>query len=191
MQYDDVIRRHPARAPGCSGPVLRCAFTGYRVQKLPFSGEDDPVCEDFKGRLYAAIEALIWQGYTHFLSGGALGMDMYAAEAVLQLRGKYPWIGLEMVIPFDRQDELWPLPLRRRYARLLAEADILTHTGRRYTHVCMLMRNRYLVDNADLLLAAYDGKPGGTAITVAYAEKTGVPVMTILPAVGEAEAARA
>ena len=29
----------------------------------------------------------------------------------------------------------------------------------------MFRRNHYLVDNADLLLAAYDGQPGGTVMT--------------------------
>ena len=38
-----------------------------------------------------------------------------------------------------------------------------------------------MVDNANLLLAAYDGQPGGTAMTVEYAENTGVPVSIIFP----------
>lgn len=54
----------------------RCAFTGYRPQKMPFGfDENDPRCIDFKRRLREAIEDLIGQGYAHFLSGGALGMD--------------------------------------------------------------------------------------------------------------------
>ena len=40
-----------------------------------------------------------------------------------------------------------------------------------------------MVDNADLLLAAYDGKPGGTAMTVGYAQEVGIPIQTIMPMV--------
>ena len=36
-----------------------------------------------------------------------MGMDMFAAEAVLELRKEYPWIMLEMVSPFDGQADRW------------------------------------------------------------------------------------
>ena len=84
--------------------LKRCAFTGYRPTKMPFGyDENDPRCIEFKARLRDTIETLIGEGYAHFISGGALGMDMFAAEAVLELKGKYPWIILEMVSPFDTQ----------------------------------------------------------------------------------------
>ena len=38
-----------------------------------------------------------------------------------------------------------------------------------------------LVNNADLLLAAYDGQAGGTAMTVEYAHNMDVPVQLIMP----------
>ena len=86
----------------------RVAFTGYRPQKMPFGfDEQDERCVDFKKRLRDTIESFIWQGYQHFISGGALGMDMYAAEAVLDLKKQYPEIMLEMVSPFDTQAAKW------------------------------------------------------------------------------------
>ena len=158
----------------------RCAFTGYRPQKMPFGfNEQDPRCIDFKRRLYDAIEQLIQEGYTHFLSGGALGMDMFAAEAVLELKGKYPNILLEMVSPFDGQADRWDFRYKARHDRLFRAADKITATSHEYTKACMFRRNRYLVDNADLLLAAYDGLTGGTAMTVGYAKDLGIQVETI------------
>lgn len=68
-----------------------------------------------------------------------------------------------------------------RHERLFAAADIITATGHQYTKACMFRRNRYLVDNADLLLAAYDGQPGGTAMTVQYAVDTRIAVQLIAP----------
>ena len=160
----------------------RCAFTGYRPQKLPFGfDETDPRCVEFKARLRDTIEGLIGCGYAHFISGGAMGMDMFAAEAVLDLKEDYPWIILEMASPFDAQAARWEPEYQARHARLFAEADIVTVISHNYTRACMFRRNRYLVDNADLLLAAYDGKPGGTAMTVEYAHHTGIPVQTIMP----------
>jgi uncharacterized phage-like protein YoqJ len=124
----------------------RCAFTGYRPAKMPFGfDESDPRCIEFKARLQDTIEALIGEGYAHFISGGAQGMDMFAAEAVLELQEKYPWIILEMVSPFDAQAARWNGEYRMRHDRLFAAADIVTATGHEYTKACMFRRNRYMV----------------------------------------------
>ena len=171
-----VIRRHTKPT------YKRCAFTGYRPQKMIFGfDESDPRCVEFKARLHSTIEDMIGQGYAHFISGGAMGMDMFAAEAVMDLKEKYPWIILEMVSPFDGQADNWEPEYQERHARLFAEADIVTAICHKYTKACMFIRNRYLVDNADLLLAAYDGQPGGTAMTVAYAHDLDIPVQYIMP----------
>ena len=160
----------------------RVAFTGYRPQKMPFGfDESDPRCIDFKKRLHDTIESLIWQGYQHFISGGAMGMDMFAAETVLELKKKYPEILLEMVSPFDAQAAKWAPQYQSRHDRLLDQADMVTATGHEYTKSAMFIRNKYLVNNADILLAAYDGQPGGTQMTVKYAQQMGIQVCCIKP----------
>ena len=72
-----------------------CAFTGHRPGKLPWGyDEKAATCMEFKFRLRESLEYLIGKGYVDFLSGGALGFDLMAAEMVLSLREKYPWIRL-------------------------------------------------------------------------------------------------
>lgn len=178
-----VIRREPTADPVTpERRIMRCAFTGYRPQKMPFGfNEKDPRCIDFKQRLQDTIEMLIMQGFTHFLSGGALGMDMFAAESIVELRKTHPWIALEVVIPFVKQPANWEEAYQQRYQRILDEADIITYTGTEYTKGAMFKRNRYLVDNSDLLVAAYDGKPGGTQMTCEYAKRRGVDLCCIRP----------
>ena len=67
--------------------VRRCAFTGYRPMKMPFGYDEEcPLALDFKKRLHETIEILILQGYKHMISGGAQGMDLMAAETVLDLQ---------------------------------------------------------------------------------------------------------
>ena len=161
---------------------LRCAFTGYRPAKMPF-GYDETCdnCITFKKDVHDKIEELIGMGYAHFLSGGAQGFDTFAAEAVLDLQKTYPWIILEMVSPFDAQAAKWDRGYQKRHDRLFQSADIVTATGHEFSKGCLFKRNHYLVDNADLLLAAFDGQPGGTAMTCDYARKIGVPIQTIMP----------
>lgn len=176
-----MIVRNEIRTPTVPR-YRRVAFTGYRPQKMPFGfDESDERCVDFKKRLRDTIENLIWQGYQHFISGSALGMDMYAAETVLELKKQYPDILLEMVSPFDAQAAKWTPEYQRRHDELFEQADIVTATGHVYTKSAMFVRNRYLVSNADMLLAAFDGQPGGTQMTVKYAKQMGIQVCCILP----------
>ena len=86
-----------------------------------------------------------------------------------------------MVSPFDAQAARWDEEYQMRHNRLFASADIVTATGHEYTKACMFRRNRYLVGNSDLLLAAYDGQPGGTAMTVLYAREAGILVEILIP----------
>ena len=161
----------------------RCAFTGYRPAKLPFGYDEEcPLALDFRKRLRETIEILILQGYRHFISGGAQGMDIMAAETVLDLQKRYPDVTLEMAIPFEGQAGRWPESYRARWRRCVESADVVTVLSHEYTKSCLFARNRYLVTQADLLLACYDGKEGGTKHTVEYAQCSGRPVCLIPPA---------
>lgn len=91
-----------------------CAFTGHRPQNLPFRfNESDKRCIALKKQLRKLIVQLIEQhNVTHFISGMAIGVDMYAAEIVLDLKAKYPHITLESAIPCETQATKWSEPLR-------------------------------------------------------------------------------
>lgn len=159
-----------------------CAFTGYRPSKMPWGyDETDARCAEFRFRLRESLEYLIGQGYTDFLSGGALGFDQMAARIVLSLREKYPWIRLIMVIPFDGQADRWTEDQRRQWLDIIETSDKVIHISHSYDKGVFFRRNHYLVEHADLLLAAYDGQPGGTASTIAYAKRHGVRVATLAP----------
>ena len=138
-------------------------------------------CLEFKFRLRDSLEYLIGRGYVDFLSGGALGFDQMAAEIVLSLREKYPWIRLIMVIPYDGQADKWTEDQRRRWLGIIEASDRVIHISHAYDKGVFFRRNHYMVEQADLLLAAYDGQPGGTAGTVAYAKRHGVRVVRLPP----------
>ena len=159
-----------------------CAFTGYRPQKLPWGlDERDVRCLEFKFRLRESLEYLIGRGYVDFLSGLALGFDMIAAEIVLSLREKYPWIRLIVVIPFDGQADRWTEAQRRRREAIIERSDKVVRISHAYDRGVFFRRNHYMVNAADLVLAAFDGQPGGTAQTVEYAHRQGVKVVRLPP----------
>ncbi len=159
-----------------------CAFTGHRPSKLPFGyREEDARCVALKASLTAAIEALIRQGVTYFYSGMALGVDTFAAEAVLALRQQYPQISLIAVCPCATQANRWSAAMQARYRGILRQADQVAVLQSTYTPDCMQRRNCYMVDRAAHLIAVWDGSPGGTASTVSYARQTARQITLITP----------
>ena len=112
--------------------VKTCAFTGHRPQSLPFGfNETDERCFALKARIRDEVRKLIEEeGVTHFISGMALGVDMYSAEIVLDLKKEYPQITLECAIPCENQSEKWREADRDRYFGLVEKCDKENRTGR-------------------------------------------------------------
>ena len=157
-----------------------CCFTGHRPQKLPWgANEADPRCTALKFELEARLAGIYELGYRHFLCGMAIGCDMYFAEAVLKLREEHPDVTLEAAIPCRDQPARWSQGQRRRYNELVDRADKVTVLQIGYSPDCMMRRTRYMVDRSSLLLACYDGRPGGTMNTILYAERNEVKVVII------------
>ena len=157
-----------------------CCFTGHRPGKLPWKyNEEDIRCLALKGRLMDAVEAAYQEGYRHFLCGMAMGCDLYFCECVLALRERCPDVTVEAAIPCPSQADRWPAAQRQRYERLVAACDFETLVSRQYTSTCMQRRDRYMVDHARILIAAYTGAAGGTQRTLLYALRRGLEIIEI------------
>ena len=148
-----------------------CCFTGHRPTKLPWGyNERDPRCVRLKERIADAVLLAYQEGYRHFLCGMAQGCDLYFCEAVLALRERYPEVTVE---------DAWPEAERRRYRELVAKCDMETMVSDTYSSACMQRRDRYMVDHAMLLIAAFDGTAGGTRYTVEYALRRGIEIFDV------------
>lgn len=161
--------------------MISCAFTGHRPAHFHFTyNENHPDCISLKQDIKREILALIEKGVTTFYTGMALGVDMWAAESVLELKAREPKLRLVAVLPCQTQADRWPGAQRVRHAKILSQCDEVVCISANYTSSCMLERNRYMVDNAACLLAVYDGKDsGGTAYTVGYARRNNRNVIVI------------
>ena len=132
----------------------KCAFTGHRPQSLPFGfNEADERCIALKQKL--------------------------RDEIIRQIEEN--GITLECAIPCETQAEKWSEALRDRYFDIASKCDKETLLQQRYTPDCMHKRNRYMVDQADYIIAVWNGKPSGTGKTVQYAQQQGKPVRVINP----------
>ena len=126
-----------------------------------------------------AVELAYEQGYRHFICGMAQGCDLYFCEIVLALRETRPDITVEAALPCPTQADTWPAAQRARYAQLVAACDFETMVSEKYSSSCMQRRDRYMVDHASLLIAAFDGTGGGTRYTLEYALNRGLGIVDI------------
>ena len=110
-----------------------------------------------------------------------MGFDTWVAEDVIALKKEMPEVTLECAIPFSEQADKWPREDKIRRSRIIEKSDTVVVTSLEYTKSAYFKRNRYMVDNSDILVACYDGKSGGTAYTVEYARGKAKTVIQINP----------
>lgn len=160
-----------------------CAFTGHRPHKLSWRyDETDSRCVALKATLAGQITQLVDAGVTDFYSGGADGVDCWAALSVLELKKKNSALKLHLILPHEGQADRWSGSAQKRYHLILDQADSVEYVSREYYEGCMLDRNHRLVEAAGVLLAVYNGeRRGGTAATVRYAQKLGKKIIILDP----------
>ena len=172
-------------------PERTCCFTGHRPEKLPWGDDEtDPRCAALKDGLRREIQGLYRRNFRHFISGMAMGCDLYFAEAALELRDSLPGLTVEGAVPCPTQADRWPEGQRRRWRELLDRCDLETVVQQHYDRYCMHRRDRYLVDRAAAVLAVFDGTPGGTQYTLNYAMDRGLEILLLDPLRPEADAVR-
>ena len=148
-----------------------CAFTGHRRI-------DEADRNRLRQRLNEIVESLASDGIEIFYCGGAVGFDAIAAQTVLEKRDRLG-IKLCIVIPYTEQNEGYTPDQRRQYEKILAAADESITVSTRSDKNAYHIRNRYMIDQAEVCVAYYVRESSGTAYTVKYAEKKDVPIINI------------
>ncbi len=149
-----------------------CCFTGHRdipVAALP----------GLRERLDDCLYALIDEGIYRFRAGGARGFDRLAAEQVLEMRRRFDFVQLELILPCHGQSRGWPEDDQLAYRRIMAEADRVVFLQERYTDGCMHRRNLQLLAGSDVCVAYQTHPGGGTGFTVSHARQQGVRVINL------------
>ena len=153
--------------------LRRVCFTGHRPEKLNLSEKE------VKDKLRDAIRKSIADGYTTFISGMARGVDMWAAEIVLEERKMNDNIKLICASPYEGFEKSWSFAERRRYNTILGKADYVKYVCEHYSRECFQIRNVWMVDHSARVIAAYNGESGGTRNTVRYATSKNIEIYNI------------
>lgn len=144
------------------------AFSGHRPDKLPDKETGYMLPNPTYNYICQQTEKwLLELKPNKCISGMALGYDSYAANICIKL--DIPFIA---AIPFEGQEKMWPDKSKKTYYKLLEKASekIVVCEGGYSAHK-MQVRNEWMVNHCDLLLACWDGSKGGTSNCVDYAMK--------------------
>ena len=148
-----------------------CCFTGHRA--IPGDQQAAVAARtEIKIR-----ELIVKHGYQYFGVGGAIGYDTLAARILFRLRNtEFPQIKVILVYPFEGFTSRWTDEQKAAYAGMLPQYDKIVCVAREGSREAYLARDRHLVDNSSFCIACCARRSGGTAYTVRYANRRGVPV---------------
>jgi len=178
--------------------MITICFTGHRPNSLPGKYNYDSLAhQKLRGTLRNKIVDILNDIIDNqnekdikFIFGGAIGVDQLSfsiCEELKQEAKEYDAcaIILEIAIPFEKQASKWYERDVDRYELQKQHADILTFVDTvegyefkgvavgEYHPAKMMIRNRYMVNNSDIVIAVWNGSKGGTANCVNYAKKQG------------------
>ena len=175
---------------------MKCVcFTGHRPDKLYGYDYNNSKYID----LLESVKNIIFDldskyEYKTFISGGCIGFDFIAFEAVNKLnyenrRG----LTNNVAIPFKGQELRWKDNDKAIYNHILETADNVIKVDDEYGYITddnirsrkyakYYMRNKYMVDNSDIVIACWNGDcTGGTWNTVRYAMNNNKIIICINP----------
>jgi len=112
---------------------------------------------------------------TEVISGMTLGWDQALAVAAMDRL-----LPVHAYLPFEGQADKWPTRSVEFYSKLLqqcASRRIICPGG--YAPEKMQRRNEAMADDADLVLALWNGTAGGTGNCVAYALMEGKEIVNL------------
>lgn len=159
---------------------MKIAITGHRPNKLgnDYTGTS-PLLTALRAKI---IEAIMLNcnkpDELTLITGMALGIDQLFAEIAISMQ--FPFIA---AIPCWNQDKMWTIQSKEQYGNILANklCTIYLVLAEEYTAKCMQIRNQWMVDNCDLLIAVWDGTNGGTANCIRYATSKNKEIIRINP----------
>ncbi len=150
------------------------AFTGHRSEKLPQSPE---IQEKLENSVRLETLKAIQSGHNTFFTGMSYGFDLLASAVVLEVKKDHA-VNLVAAVPFYGQEKNWSASNIREYHRILSLCDDIKVGYDCYRSGVYHERNRFMVDNSQLVIA-YSNGTGGTQYTVNYAQSRGVPVINL------------
>ena len=69
---------------------------------------------------------------------------------------------------------------KKRFDKIIKKADLVKEIKDHYFTGCYQVRNEWMVDHSNLVIAVFNGQKSGTQNTIKYAKKKNVGIVNVL-----------
>lgn len=153
---------------------MKIALTGHRPQRLGLSNDEKSKdWEPLGDWLYGILLAMAYIEPVDIYSGMASGSDILFALTALKIKKNGLKAHLHCILPCKDYDTS-----NKYHVEIKKAADEWVELSDAFYKGCDNVRDQYLVDHCDILLAIWDGKKsGGVWSTIRKAQKVGKPII--------------
>lgn len=160
--------------------------TGYKMYELGIFNQTSPAITYIKKAIEQKLRVLIDEGLEWVLISGQLGVELWTAEVVYELKKEYPQLQLAIVTPFLEQEKNWKEETQTYYHALVEKADMHVSTSESpYVSPRQFQqRDEAALRKTDGMLLVYDDEKEGSpkyikAKAMKHATNTDYPIHTI------------
>ncbi|UQZ86564.1 hypothetical protein SK3146_05857 [Paenibacillus konkukensis] len=166
--------------------MKRVLITGYKASELGIFSLKHPGIAIIKKAIKKRLLSLVDEGLEWAIVSGQWGVELWAAEAALELREDYPQLQLAVITPFLQQEEKWSDEKKELYSGIMQRADYVNSvTKTAYDGPWQFReKNKFLLRNSDGILLLYDEEKEGSPKFIKeqalkLAERTDYRLLTI------------
>ncbi|WNC12130.1 DUF1273 domain-containing protein [Brevibacillus brevis] len=144
--------------------LKRLFVSGYKAHELGIFHEKNPGLAIIKKALKRELVRFLEEDLEWVIISGQLGVEMWAAETVLELKKEYPHLKLAVITPFLNQEEKWKEETQDYYRNIVMQADYMNSVYQTpYQGAWQLgEKDKFLLSHSDGILLVYDEENEGS-----------------------------
>lgn len=139
--------------------VIKTLFvTGYRSYEMGVFKEDDPKVAVIKNVLKKRLVEYLEEGLEWVLTGGNLGVEIWAAQVALELKTEYPDLKVGIIFPFLEFGNQWKENNQALLQGVKTGVDFVEATSHKPYENPQQLRNHthFLLEHTGGVLMVYD-----------------------------------
>lgn len=143
--------------------IKRLYVTGYKAHELGIFDNKHPGIAIIKKAVERQLVQFLDEELEWVIISGQYGVEIWAAEIVLQLQEEYPHLKLAILPPFLDHYKNWNEAKQEQYEMIASLADYVNVISKRPYEGPWQFKasNQFLIDHTDALLIIYDEEKEG------------------------------
>jgi uncharacterized phage-like protein YoqJ len=136
--------------------------TGYRAHEIGIFNQKHKGIAYIKKAIESRLIPLVEEGLEWVITPGQYGVDLWACEAVIELKKRYPSLKLSILAAYQNPEEKWKEDKQQYYRDILKDVDYYGFVSHQpYSGVWQLTaRDDLLLRKTDGILLFYDEDAG-------------------------------